>query len=78
MDRSGVKSHISADHDLARVIFRCVKYQAMLEASLLSTGREPAVRTVLVSTSSFPAKLVALKNQLGVEVICIDRPTDFA
>jgi len=64
-----VKSHISGDDDLIRGFFQCVKYHAVLEAFLLSTGRTPNVRTVLVITRKLPAELVPLKNLLGVEVI---------
>lgn len=68
-----VKSHISSDEDLARGIFQCVKYQAVLEAYLISIGREAAVHAALVASRPLAAKLVGLKNQLGVEVICIPK-----
>ncbi len=64
-----VKSHISGDDELVRGFFQCVKYHAVLEAFLLSTGRTPNVRTLLVITRKLPAELVPLKNLLGVEVI---------
>ncbi len=70
-----VKSHISGDDDLVRGLFQCVKYQAVLEAFLLSTGRSPNVRTVLVTGRPWPQELLPLRNILGVEVITIEMPT---
>ncbi len=69
-----VKSQISGDDDLIRGLFQCVKYHAVLEAFLLSTGRAPNVRTVLVTTRPLPAELLPLRNILGVEVIHTDAP----
>jgi hypothetical protein len=69
-----VKSQISGDDDLIRGLFQCVKYHAVLEAFLLSTGRTPNVRTVLVTTRPLPAELLPLRNILGVEVIHTDAP----
>jgi len=50
------------------------KYHAVLEAFLLSTGRNPNVRTVLVTARAFPAELLPLRNILGVEVIQTEMP----
>ena len=69
-----VKSKISDDPDLVRGLFQCVKYQAVLEAFLISTNRAPNVRTVLVTSRQFPAELVPLKNMLGVELLEIEEP----
>ena len=62
-----VKSQVSDDADLTRGIFQCVKYLAVLEAQLLSTGQAGNVRTVLVTTNELSAELCSLKNMLGVE-----------
>jgi hypothetical protein len=64
-----VKSRISDDADLVRGLFQCVKYHAVLEAFLLSTGRPSNARAVLVVSRPFPYELLPLKNVLGVEVI---------
>lgn len=69
-----VKSRISGDDDLVRGMFQCVKYQAVLEAFLMSTARAPNVRTVLVTTRELPAELMALKNTLGVEWLRTPEP----
>ena len=69
-----VKSKISDDPDLVRGLFQCVKYQAVLEAFLISTNRAPNVRTVLVTSRQFPAELVPLKNMLRVELLEIKEP----
>ena len=70
-----VKSHISDDADLYRGLFQCIKYQAVLEAFLLSNNRVPNVRTVLVTTRPLPVELVSLKNTLGVKVIYTKAPS---
>ena len=70
-----VISHISGDDDLVRGLFQCIKYQAVLEAFLLSTNRSPNVRTVLVTGRPWPQELLPLRNILGVEVITIEMPT---
>ena len=67
-----VKSHISTDGDLVRGFFQCVKYQAVLEAFLLSTQRSPNVRTMLVTTRALTPDLVSLRNVLGIEVVTIE------
>ncbi|MES2469418.1 MAG: hypothetical protein V4675_19085 [Verrucomicrobiota bacterium] len=69
-----VKSHISDDADLVRGLFQCVKYQAVLEAFLISTDRKPNARAALVISRPFPVELLPLKNVLGVEVIEIPIP----
>lgn len=71
-----VKSHISSDEDLVRGFFQCVKYQAVMEAFLLSTNRPPEVRTALVITRKLPGSLLPLKNVLGIEVVQIAEPPE--
>lgn len=68
-----VKSHISEESDLIRGLFQCVKYQAVLEAFLLSEGLPANVRTVMVTARALPPKLVSLRNVLAVEVICVQK-----
>lgn len=62
-----VKSRISDDVDLVRGMFQCVKYQAVMEAFLLSTGQAANVRTMLVSTRPLPDELLPLRNVLGID-----------
>lgn len=69
-----VKSHVSDEADLTRGLFQCVKYQAVLEAYLLSTARTGDVRTVLVTTQELSADLRTLKNILGVEWSQVSEP----
>jgi len=64
-----VKSAISAEADIVRGLFQCVKYRAVMEAVLLSEARVQSVRALLVLESSFPQSLAPLKNILGIEVI---------
>lgn len=64
-----VKSAISDEADIVRGIFQCVKYTALLEAEQAIRGDEPNARTVLVLESHLPARLISMKNILGVEVI---------
>jgi len=64
-----VKSAISTVDDIARGLFQCVKYRAVMEAVLLSKARPQNARALLVLESSFPQSLVPLRNILGVDVI---------
>lgn len=63
-----VKSHISDVADIARGLYQCVKYQAVLEARQAANGHPQNVRTILALGGELPTALLALKNVLGVEV----------
>ncbi len=63
-----VKSHISDVADIARGLYQCVKYQAVLEARQAANGHPQNVRTILVLGGDLPTGLLALKNVLGIEV----------
>lgn len=63
-----VKSHISDSADIARGLYQCVKYQAVLEARQAANGQPQNVRTILVLGDKLPLKLLPLKNVLGIEV----------
>lgn len=63
-----VKSRISNSTDIARGLYQCVKYKAVLEARQAANGKAQNVRTFLVLGGSFPAELIPLKNILGIEV----------
>lgn len=62
-----VKSRLSGVDDLARGLFQCVKYQAVLEAVRAAEGIRRSVRAVLVLESRLPSRLLGLRNRLGVE-----------
>lgn len=64
-----VKSAISAEADIVRGLFQCVKYRAVMEAVLLSEARPQNARALLVLESAFPRSLIPLRNILGVEVV---------
>ena len=64
-----VKSAISAEGDIARGLFQCVKYRAVMDAVLLAEARPQDVRVLLVLESEFPQSLIPLKNILSVEVV---------
>lgn len=64
-----VKSHLSPIADVVRGIYQCVKYRAVMEATLAADGRVAGVRAVLVLQSKLPSALVPLRNTLGVEVV---------
>ena len=63
-----VKSHISDSADIARGLYQCVKYQAVLEARQAANGEPQNVRTILVLGGELPSELLPLKNVLGIEV----------
>jgi hypothetical protein len=63
-----VKAKTSGDADIARGLFQCVKYRAVIEA-VQAVRQEPQdARAVLVLEGSFPPSLVQYKNTLGIEV----------
>jgi hypothetical protein len=64
-----VKSRCSAEADIIRGLFQCVKYRAVLEARQAVLGLPQSARSVLVLESRFPEKLLALKNILGIELV---------
>ncbi|MDY7540126.1 hypothetical protein QN372_06055 [Undibacterium sp. RTI2.1] len=64
-----VKSRISDHADITRGIFQCVKYQAVLDAMLISEAKDQNTNTILVLESELPEHLRPLCNLLGVEVI---------
>lgn len=71
-----VKSRISSDADITRGIFQCVKYQAILDAVLLSESKIQNARAILVLESNLPESLIPLSNLLAVEVIDGVKPND--
>lgn len=64
-----IKSDRSTVGDLTRGIFQCIKYRAVLEATLVSEGRPPNARAILVLGGTMPEELLALANLLGVEFV---------
>ncbi|ERP32019.1 hypothetical protein CALK_1000 [Chitinivibrio alkaliphilus ACht1] len=64
-----VKSLISAEADIVRGLYQCVKYRAVMEAVLLSESRPQNARALLVLESKLPPSLISLRNMLGVEVV---------
>jgi hypothetical protein len=66
-----IKSKISNDVDIARGLFQCVKYRAVMEAERGFIGDRCTVEAMLVVGKSFPQSLYSLKNSLGVRFIDI-------
>ncbi len=64
-----VKSAKSNENDIVRGLFQCVKYQAVMEAVLLSKASSIIPKVYLVLGSVFPNSLIPLRNILGVEVV---------
>jgi len=64
-----VKSNLSPQADVVRGMYQCVKYRAVMEATLAAAGRLAGVRAILVLQSALPRSLVPLRNILGVEVV---------
>ncbi|MDP2105448.1 MAG: hypothetical protein Q8J76_05580 [Desulfobulbaceae bacterium] len=64
-----VKSALSAEADIVRGLFQCVKYKAVMEAVLLTEARPQNARAILVLASAFPKSLIPLRNILSVEVV---------
>ncbi len=64
-----VKSAVSDAADVARGIFQCVKYRAVIKAFQATEGLPQSVRTRLVLEGLFPAALTQMRQILGVEVL---------
>lgn len=64
-----VKSSISAEADIVRGLFQCVKYRAVMEAVLLTEAEPQNARALLVLESKLPQPLIPLRNMLGIEVV---------
>lgn len=64
-----IKSCVSDEADLVRGIFQCVKYQAVLDAVLLSESKAVDARAILVLEEKLPESLQPLCNLLGIEVV---------
>ena len=64
-----VKSKISTEADIARGLYQCVKYVAVMRAVEASENRVVGGQALLALGSALPARLVPLKNMLGVTVI---------
>lgn len=64
-----IKSSLSAEGDIVRGLFQCVKYRAVMEAVLLTESLPQNARALLVLESKLPQALIPLRNILGIEVI---------
>lgn len=63
-----VKSHISGPADIARGVYQCVKYRAVLEAQS-SVAEDPFdVAVLLVIGSELPREALELANAFGVSI----------
>ena len=67
-----VKSINSGENDLARGIYQCVKYSALIEAVQMVNQKKLKSRTILVIEGELPPDIIELKNILGVEAMGID------
>lgn len=64
-----VKPFNSAEADLARGLFQCVKYRAVLQANARYKHDMRIISVCLVLGGSLPVTLIPLRNSLGVDVI---------
>ena len=64
-----VKSIISNDADIARGLFQCVKYRAVIDAWRASEGESIECRAILALGKRLPEVLIPLRNVLRVEVV---------
>jgi hypothetical protein len=64
-----VKSGLSPEADLARGVFQCIKYEAVLAACQRASGASSSAKAILVTEGSLPSSVRDLKNILGVHVL---------
>lgn len=63
-----VKSAISGISDIARGLFQCVKYIAVMRAQALYESDRRRISVCLALGGKFPEELIPLKNTLGIKV----------
>jgi len=64
-----IKTATADPLEIARGLFQCVKYQALLAAISDVEQSCKEARAILAIGGSFPLQLIPLKNTLGIEVI---------
>ena len=64
-----VKSHISGPEDVARGVYQCVKYRAVLEAQASVSNDPYDVAVLLVLGGELPHGTLELANAFGVSVL---------
>ncbi|GEP12021.1 hypothetical protein [Methylobacterium gnaphalii] len=64
-----VKPSTAPEPDLVRGLFQCIKYSAVLEAMERVCGGTRVVQVFLVLEGQLPARLIPLRNMLGVRVL---------
>jgi len=62
-----VKALNASDDELARGIFQCIKYRAVLQATQFAEGETPNGQAVLLHQRSLPEELVRLAERLKVK-----------
>jgi hypothetical protein len=69
-----IKAHSAADAEIARGMYQCVKYEAVLRAQQ-KAGQEPVnAQAWLVLGRDLPPTLVPLMNTLGIRVLKVVLP----
>ena len=69
-----VKSRLSDATDVARGLFQCVKYAAVITANQLLRGEHRSVRSVLALERELPRELKSSVSSLGVAVFQMIKP----
>ena len=68
-----VKSAVSADVDLARGLFQCIKYKAVMSAVLAAKGKLKDIDAILVVEGMLKSDLLSLANTIGVQFVEVSR-----
>jgi hypothetical protein len=63
------KSLVSNTLDIARGLFQCVKYRAVIDAVQTISGLPRDARAILAVEGSLPADLNLIKSTLGIDVV---------
>lgn len=63
-----VKPAGAPEHDIARGLFQCVKYLAVMQALAAFENENRQIIAVLALGGKLPAKLIPLRNSLGLQV----------
>jgi hypothetical protein len=63
------KSKVSDKADILRGIFQCIKYKALITATMKASDKAPDCDVILALEDKFPEDLLTLKNILGIRVV---------
>jgi hypothetical protein len=69
-----IKAHTAADSEIARGMYQCVKYEAVLRSEQKADQVRIDARALLALGRDLPSDLIPLRNTLAVHVVVVNMP----